>query len=75
MNCYKFDEINFKRNQHEATNDNLDVMFFVRLGPNEIETLVRLSVIYSNESPFLYMKSHSHLTLETQDEMSQYQRM
>ena len=75
MNCYKFDEIIFKRNQHKATNDNLDVMFFVRLGPNEIETLVRLSVIYSNESPFLYMKSHSHLTLETQDEMSQYQRM
>ena len=75
MNCYKFDEIIFKRNQHKATNDNLDVMFFVRLGPNEIETLVMLSLMYSNESPFLYMNTHSHLTLETQDEMSLYQRM
>ena len=53
----------------------LAVMFFVRLGPNEIEILVMLYLMYSNESPSLYMKTHSALTFETQDEISQYPRM
>ena len=54
---------------------NLDVMFFVRLGPNEIEIHVMLYAMYSNESPSLYLKTHSPLTLEKQDERSQYPRM
>ena len=75
MTCYELDEMLLKRNQHETIGLNLAVMFFVRLGPNEIEILVMLYVMYSNESPSLYMKTHSALTFETQDEISQYPRM
>ena len=75
MTCYELDEMLLKRIQHETIGLNLAVMFLVRLGPNEIEILVMLYVMYSNESPSLYMKTHSALTFETPDEISHYPRM